>query len=98
MTPRNATDLKKSVEPAAVWRMVSTNARRLAVNAVTVLVHVVAIPVLNVGADCQRVGARADLGGERDHGSRGRWTRKTGAMSRRRDRSVRAGQGYLRRS
>ena len=38
----------------------------LAVDAVAVLVHVVAVPVLDVGADCQGVGAGGGLGGERD--------------------------------
>ena len=38
----------------------------LAVDAVAVLIHVIAVPVLAVGADCQGVGAGGGLRGERD--------------------------------
>ena len=39
---------------------------RLAIDAVAVLVHVVAVPVLDVGADLQGIGAGGGLGRERD--------------------------------
>ena len=48
------------------WIVSVIRVGRLAVAAVAVLVHVIAVPVLDVGADGQGVGAGGGLAGERD--------------------------------
>ena len=69
--------LRRSVEPGPVSRIgLDERVGGLAVDAVAVLVHVIAVPVLDVGADRQRVGAGGGLGGERDVRTRGRSSRR----------------------